>query len=181
MSLAAETDTSVLLIDADPSRASILRHLDVKADRGLLDLLRESSLDFSDVLLRTNVERLSILPAGEPDPLSTELLAGSAAANLFEEVSRRYANRIVILDTPPALATTEPSALSPHVGQIVFVVDAGSTTKSAIKESLNLISACPNIGFVLNRAEPQFGSAHFGSYYGYYKKSYKKYYKSLRK
>ncbi len=181
LSLAAETDTSVLLIDSDPSRASILRHLDVKADKGLLDLLREPDLDFADVLLRTNVERLSILPAGEPDPLSTELLAGSAAANLFEEVTGRYPDRIVILDSPPVLATTEPSALSVHVGQIVFVVDAGSTSKSAIKEALNLISACPNVGFVLNRAEPQFGSVQFGSYYGYYKKSYKKYYKSLRK
>ncbi len=181
MSLAAETDTTVLLIDADPSRASILRHIGVKADRGLLDLLREPVLEFSDVLLRTNMERLSILPAGEPDPLSTELLAGSAAANLLEEVSHRYPDRMVILDTPPVLATSEASALSLHVGQIVFVVDAGSTSKSAIKESLNLISACSNIGFVLNRAEPQFGSAHFGSYYGYYKKSYKKYYKALRK
>ena len=127
------------------------------------------------------MERLSILPAGDPDHLSAELLAGSAAANLFEEVCRRYADRIVLLDAPPVLATSEPAALSLHVGQIVFVVDASSTSKNAIKESLNLISACPNIGFVLNRAEPQFGSTQFGSYYGYYKKSYKKYYKSPRK
>lgn len=181
LSLAAETDTTVLLIDADPSRASIIRHLGMTAGPGFLDLLRDPDLDFSDVVLRTNVERLSILPAGDPDPLSTELLAGSAAANLLEEVSHRYANRIVILDASPVLATSEPSALSLHVGQIVFVVDARSTSKSAIKESLKLIGVCPNIGFVLNRAEPQFGSAHFGSYYKYYKKSYKKYYKSLRK
>ena len=181
LSLAAETDTTVLLIDADPSRASIIRHLGMTAGPGFLDLLRDPDLDFSDVVLRTNVERLSILPAGDPDSLSTELLAGSAAANLLEEVSHRYANRIVILDASPVLATSEPSALSLHVGQIVFVVDARSTSKSAIKESLKLIGVCPNIGFVLNRAEPQFGSAHFGSYYKYYKKSYKKYYKSLRK
>lgn len=181
LSLAAETDTTVLFIDADPSRASVLGRLGVKADRGFLDLLRDPDLDYSDVVLRTNLDRLSIMPSGDPDPLSTELLAGSAAANLLKEVSHRYPDRIVILDAPPALATSEPSALSLHVGQIVFVVDARSTSKNAIKESLNLISACPNIGFVLNRAEPQFGSAQFGSYYGYYKKSYKKYYKSLRK
>ncbi len=181
LSLAVETDTTVLLIDADPSRASVLGRLEVKADRGFLDLLRDPDLDYSDVVMRTNLDRLAILPSGNPDPLSTELLAGSAAANLLEEVSQRYPDRIVILDASPALATSEPSALSLHVGQIVFVVDAGSTSKSAIKESLNLIGACPNIGFVLNRAEPQFGSAHFGSYYGYYKKSYKKYYKSFRK
>ena len=181
LSLAAETDATVLLIDADPSRASVINHLGVKVDKGLLDLLRDDDLGFSDVFLRTNIERLTIIPAGHPDPLSSELLAGSAAAHLLEEISQRYPDRIVILDAPPVLATTETTALALHAGQMIFVVDSRKTTKSAIKESLNLISTCPNIGFVLNRAEPQIGSERFGSYYNYYKKSYKKYYKSARR
>lgn len=178
LSLAAEINTTVLLIDADPSRASILGHLGVEAEKGLIDLLRDGEDKFSDVLLKTNVEQLAILPAGEPDPLSSELLASSRAANLLDEISRRY--DIVILDAPPALATTETTGLALHVGQIIFVVDAGKTTKSAIKESLNLIRACANVGFVLNRAEFQFGSTRFGSYYKYYKKSYTKYRKTVR-
>ncbi len=178
LSLAAETDATVLLIDADPSRASVISHLGVKVEKGLLDLLRDEDLGFSDVVLRTNIKRLTILPAGYPDPLSSELLAGSTAAHLLEEISQRYPDRIVILDAPPVLATTETTALALHAGQIIFVVDSRKTTKSAIKESLNLISTCPNIGFVLNRAEPQIGSERFGSYYNYYTKSYKKYYKS---
>ena len=80
-----------------------------------------------------SVDAGAILPPGGPDPLSTELMAGSAAANLLEEISHRYADRIVILDTPPVLPTSEPSALALPVGLIVVVADAGSTLKHPSK------------------------------------------------
>jgi protein-tyrosine kinase len=181
MSMAAESDTSVLLIDADATRSSVLRTLGIQADQGLIDLLRDDSKHFSDVVLKTDIERLSILPAGPRDPLSTEILASAAAANLLEEISKRYSDRIVILDAPPVLATSEPSALALHAGQIVFVVDARSTTKTVLREALNLIGMYPRIGFVLNKAEFEIGSARFGSYYESYKDSYSSYAKSQKK
>ena len=181
MSMAAESDTSVLLIDADSTRSSVLRTLGIQADQGLIDLLRDDSKRYSDVVLKTDIERLSILPAGPRDPLSTEILASASAANLLEEISKRYADRIVILDAPPVLATSEPSAIALHAGQIVFVVDAWSTTKTVLKEALNLIGMYPRIGFVLNRAEFEIGSARFGSYYESYKDSYSSNAKSLKR
>jgi protein-tyrosine kinase len=181
MSMAAESDTSVLLIDADATRSSVLRTLGIQADQGLIDLLRDDRMHFSDVLLKTDIEGLSILPAGPRDPLSTEILASASAANLLEEISKRYADRIIILDAPPVLATSEPSAIALHAGQIVFVVDARSTTKTVLKEALNLIGMYPRLGFVLNRAEFEIGSARFGSYYESYKDSYSSNAKSPRK
>jgi len=181
ISIAAETDTSVLLIDADATRSSVLRTLGIQADMGLIDLLRDDSKDFSDIVLKTNIEGLSILPAGPRDPLSTEILAGANAAKFLEEISRRYTDRIVILDAPPVLANSEPSAIALHAGQIVFVVDAQKTTKTALKEALNLIGMYPRIGLVLNRAEFEIGSARFGSYYDSYNDSYLSDAKSRRK
>ena len=181
MSMAAESDTSVLLIDADSTRSSVLRTLGIQADQGLIDLLRDDSKRYSDVVLKTDIERFSILPAGPRDPLSTEILASASAANLLEEISKRYADRIVILDAPPVLATSEPSAIALHAGQIVFVVDAWSTTKTVLKEALNLIGMYPRIGFVLNRAEFEIGSARFGSYYESYKDTYSSNAKSPKK
>lgn len=181
ISIAAETDTTVLLIDADATRSSVAKTLGIQVEEGLLDLLRGNGKAFSDVVLKTDIERLSILPAGQPDPLSTEILAGGQAGELLHEISHRYRDRIVILDAPPVLATSEPSALALHVGQIVFVVDAQRTTKSALKEALNLIHICPRIGFVLNRAEFEIGSARFGSYYQTYKDAYGGYARSRKK
>jgi len=168
LSLASETDKTVLLIDADSSRSSVLRLLCINAEKGFLDLLEGTGVAVPEVMIKSDVGRLSIIPAGHPHVLSSELFAGSKAGAVLQEISQRYRDRIIVLDAPPVLATSEPTALALHVGQIVFVVDAQKTTKSAINEALSLINVCPNIGFVLNKAEFQFGGARFGSYYDYY-------------
>ncbi|TQV76249.1 XrtA-associated tyrosine autokinase [Denitrobaculum tricleocarpae] len=168
MSISTEKDLTVLLIDGDLSRPSIVKRLGVTANKGLLDLLEDPSLDVGDVILKTNVESLSIIPAGKPNHMSTELLASTRMKRLVEEISKRYPDRIIVFDAPPVLATTESSILARHADQIVFVVEAEGTRRSAVKSALDLISTCPNIGLILNKARPQFGATQFGSYYGGY-------------
>ena len=172
MSIAAEREKNVLLIDADLSAPSILERLGIRAERGLIDVLQDASIDLADVLIRTNVEGLTVLPTGSPHPLSSELLASVRMEQLMAEVSQRYSDRIIILDSPPVLATSEPTALAMHVGQIAFVIEASKTSHAAVKESLGLISICPDIGFVLNKLPFQFGMTRFGSYYKSYGKLY---------
>jgi exopolysaccharide/PEP-CTERM locus tyrosine autokinase len=181
MSLAAERDKKVLLIDADLSDPSILKRLGIRAERGLIDVLDDASIDLADVLLRTNVEGLSVLPAGHPHPLSTELLASARMEQFMSEIAQRYVDRVIVLDAPPVLATSESAALALHVGQIAFVVEASRTSQSAVKEALGLISICPDIGFVLNKAPFQFGATRFGSYYKSYDKSYYRGKKKIKK
>lgn len=168
MSLAVERDCTALLVDADFTRPSVLSTLGLSAEKGLIDLLEDRRVDFADVLIRTNIDKLTLLPAGPRHSLTTELLASQRMSEVMEELSRRYRDRIVILDAPPILSTSEPNALAMHVGQILFVVEAERTSKSAVKEALGLIDTGAKIGFVLNRAKPQFGYAQFGSYYRSY-------------
>jgi protein-tyrosine kinase len=107
MSIAMELDHTVLLVDADVARPSVLRTLGLPAQRGLMDILVDESLDLSDVMLRTNVPTLAILPAGTSTPRATELLASAAMTNLVMEIAHRYPDRIVIFDSPPLLLTRE--------------------------------------------------------------------------
>ena len=181
MGIAAERDFTVLLVDSDLSRSSIPEQLGIDVDKGLIDVLEDPSVDLAEVLIRTNVPGLTVLPAGSEHALSTELLASERMGRLVKELSQRYQDRLIIFDAPPVLATSEASALAMHMGQILFVVEAERTSQSAIREALNLISVCPRIGFVLNKARFQFGSARFGSYYSKYKKSYYKTYRRPRK
>lgn len=174
LSIAAERDSTVLLVDADLSKPSVLSRLGLSADKGLVNVLEDPSIDLAEVLIRTDVPGLTVLPAGPLSPLSTELLTSDRMRQLMAEVSQRYMDRIVLLDAPPVLATSEAAALALHVGQIVFVVEADKTSGSAIREALQLIATCPNIGFVLNKAQNQFGTARFGAYYKSYRKSYYK-------
>lgn len=165
MSIAYERDRTVLLVDADFSRPNVPRTLGISARRGLIEVLENPSIDVADVMIRTSVESLSVLPAGGHHNLSTELLASERMKLVIGEIARRYRDRVIIIDSPPVLSTSEPSVLALHVAQIVFVVQADKTTKPAAKQAIELIDRGPRIGLVLNRSRREFGAAQFGSYY----------------
>jgi Mrp family chromosome partitioning ATPase len=173
LSIASEVDSSVLLVDADVVRPAILERLGLSGPgsagnaagnsanpanpgnasyKGLLDLLTDPSLDLSEVILKTNVPKLSVLPAGTPRINSTELLASNSMEELLADISSRYADRIVIFDAPPLLATTESRVLAARMGQILMVVDEGTTTKADISQAFASVQACPIVLSMLNRS-----------------------------
>jgi protein-tyrosine kinase len=151
MSIAMELDHTVLLVDADVARPSVLRTLGLPAQPGLMDLLVDDKLDVSDVLLRTNVDTLSILAAGTSTPRATELLASSTMASLVLEIANRYPDRIVIFDSPPLLLTSEARTLASHMGQIVVVVEAQKTTQHAVSEALRQLEGYTNVNLIYNK------------------------------
>ena len=151
MSIAMELDHTVLLVDADVARPSVLRTLGLPAQRGLMDILVDETLDLSDVMLRTNVPTLAILPAGTSTPRATELLASAAMTNLVMEIAHRYPDRIVIFDSPPLLLTSEARVLATHMGQIAVVVESETTTQHAVKESLSQLEGCANVNLIYNK------------------------------
>lgn len=151
MSIAMELDHTVLLVDADVARPSVLRSLGLPAHRGLMDILLDDKIDMSDVMLRTNVDTLSILPAGTSTPRATELLASSAMSTLVNEIAHRYPDRVVIFDSPPLLLTSESRVLASHMGQIVMVVEAQTTTQHAVKEALHQLEGYQNVNLIYNK------------------------------
>lgn len=163
MSIASEVDSTVLLVDADVANPSLMKRLRLPESKGLLDLLTDRNTDLADVMLRTNVEKLSLLPAGTSDRRATEMLASTAMADLVDEMAARYPDRILVFDSPPLLATTEARVLASHMGQIVMVVEADGTTQAAVKQALETIESCPVVLMVLNKMS----RSRVGSYYGY--------------
>ena len=138
-----ELDNTVMLVDADVARPTLLKTLGLNPQRGLLDVLVDESIDLPQVLLRTNVEKLTILPSGTQHPRATELLASDAMVRLLEEMASRYSDRIIIFDSPPLLVTTEARALASHMGQAVIVVKAESTAQADVRHALATLGACP--------------------------------------
>jgi protein-tyrosine kinase len=151
MSIAMELDHTVLLVDADVARPSVLRTLGLPPHRGLMDVLLDDKIDMADVMLRTNVETLAILPAGTSNARATELLASSTMNTLLTEIANRYPDRVVIFDSPPLLLTSESRELASHMGQIVMVVEAETTTQHAVKESLRQLKDFPNVNLIYNK------------------------------
>lgn len=167
MSLAMELDHTVLLVDADVERPSLPRVLGFEDGKGLLDVLLDSQLDPSRVILRTNLEKLSILPAGTHHPRATELLASAAMNKLLAEMAQRYPDRIIIFDSPPLLVTTEARALAAHMGQVVLVVKADSTSHAEVKHAVAALETCPVKMVVLNQTTGHFDGHGYGYGYGY--------------
>jgi protein-tyrosine kinase len=164
MSIAMEYDTRVLLVDGDVAHPSMPGMLGTPHSPGLLDLLTRDDIDVADALIKTNVDRLTLLPAGSRQRRSTELLASEQMASLLRELASRYSDRIVIFDSPPLLATTEARVLATHMGQIVMVVAADSTSHHALNQALATIENCDIVLMLLNKA----GQTDVGTYYGYY-------------
>ncbi|MGO4470226.1 XrtA-associated tyrosine autokinase, partial [Pseudoduganella sp. RAF53_2] len=166
MSIAMELDHTVLLVDADVARPSVLRTLGLPAQRGLMDILLDDKLDMADVMLRTNVNTLSLLPAGTANPRATELLASHTMKALVMEIANRYPDRIVIFDSPPLLLTSESHVLASNMGQIVMVVEAERTTQHAVKESLRQLEGCSNVNLIYNKSRSFPGTETYDYHYG---------------
>lgn len=166
MSIAMEMDHRVLLVDADVARPSIPKTLGFsKEEPGLLDIILNPEMGIADVMIKTNVEKLTLIPAGTRHTHSTELLASQNMGTILQELAQRYHDRIVIFDSPPLLLTSESRALACQMGQIVLVVEAERTTQQTVKDALQQIEACDVVNLIYNKARTQSSAGYYGYYY----------------
>jgi receptor protein-tyrosine kinase len=165
LSISTELDSTVLLIDGDVLRYSLSKLLGIENEKGLIDLLEDKSCTVGDVILETQIPKLKIIGAGKQSEKSTELLASKEMEELLDEVAVRYQDRIIIFDSPPLLSTSESIVLNQHMGQVLVVVEAGSTPVDAIKDTLSRLDSDKAIGLVLNKSRENRGDNYYGTYY----------------
>lgn len=164
LSISTEMDATVLLIDGDVIKASLSKQINVQDRRGLIDILEDPNCDVSDVILDTQNPKLKVIPAGSNSSKSTELLASQAMEKLLTELAERYPDRIILFDSPPILATSEARVLNHLMGQVLLVVEAGTTPVNAVSDSLSRLNQDKAIGLILNKAR----NSKVGNYYGTY-------------
>ena len=167
LSMASEKDNRVLLVDADFAKPSVLSTLGINTHRGFMDALADRHCDVESLVIETDIDGLSILPAGSQTNQDTEYLAAARTAEIIEQLTRNDPSRIIIFDSPPALAASPASVLALHVGQMLMVVNADVTTDSALRDALNLLSGCEHVQLLLNRTKFSPTGRKFGNYYGY--------------
>lgn len=165
MAISQEFDYTVLLVDADLLRPSLNDVFGIEEKAGLSEYLSGDVDSLADVLLTTNIPKLTLLPAGKKHHLSSELFSSSLMDSLFDELSERYSDRVVIIDSPPMLNTNEANILSRKVGQIVFVIEQNKTTQAHVKEALSQFDDNSVIGIVMNKSRIGNSSEYYGYYY----------------
>ncbi len=165
LSLAAERDLNVLLVDADVNKPDILDRLGIAAERGLLDALGDASLDAEALVIPTDVPQLSILPAGTRTHADTELLRSDRARAVLDTLLAADPDRIILFDSPPALAASPAAVLATLVGQTVLVVRADRSSEADLREAVALLDGCDEIQLLLNATTYRADGPRFG-YYG---------------
>ena len=166
ISLAAEKDVEVILIDADVAKPEILSTLGLEGGPGLIDAIADVTVDVEACLIRTDIPGLTVLPAGRQTNEATELLASARTSAVLDRLRSRDPRRVILFDSPPALAASPASVLAMHCGQLLFVVRAEKTGESDLREALDMLSACPRPQLLLNGVEFGSASRRFGRYYG---------------
>jgi protein-tyrosine kinase len=118
------------------------------------------------VILPTDVDGLSILPAGRHLTNATELLASSRMQAVIARIQTLDPNCIVLFDTPPALLRNESQALVNMVGQVVLVVRAGHTPQDAVLSAIKLAGEGRHVGLVLNQSSDGPDDLYYENGYG---------------
>lgn len=151
IALSQQIDGTVLLVDADLRKPSIHTVLGIDVDKGLSDYLRGKA-EIPELLINPGIPRLVILPGGKPIANSSELLGAPRMKLLVKEMKERYADRIIIFDSSPLLASADSMVLSRYIDGILIVVEAEKTTQEDLKRTLELLKERPVIGTVFNKA-----------------------------
>jgi exopolysaccharide/PEP-CTERM locus tyrosine autokinase len=164
LSMAAEKDVEILLVDADFAKPDVSKRLGMGEGPGLLDALA-GQIDVEACIVDTDVPQLAILPAGTRSVSDTELLASDGARAMLDGLAAANPRRIVIFDSPPALAASPASVLALHVGQTMMVVRADRTSEEDLRAAVAALDGCEHIQLVLNAVSFQPSGRRFGSYY----------------
>jgi len=167
-SISIERELTVLLVDADVAKPHISSVFGLADRPGLIDLIEDDSLSMEDVLVRTDLNDIQVLPAGRKHAQSTELLASERMQALMQGLATRYSDRLIVIDSPPLLITSEAQALARQAGQIAFVVESGATTQQQIQEAIELLDRSKTINVILNKSVHLQTGGYYGGQYGHY-------------
>jgi protein-tyrosine kinase len=163
LSLSLEKDWSVILVDCDLIKPQLSRLFGVGGEPGLTEILNDAALDIEQLIIDTDIPGLAVLPAGQRDDNTTELLASARMGEVVQLLASGFEKRLLLFDSPPLLHTSEASVLAGFMGQVVLVVAANRTPQAAVTETINLLGTPEKIKLVLNMAE----RGRMGRYYGY--------------
>jgi succinoglycan biosynthesis transport protein ExoP len=161
----AQMGEKVLLIDADMRNPSIHKHMGIANEAGLSNLL-SGDQGPEAFILSTQVPNLSVLTAGPVPPNPVDLLMGPKLAAMLDQ-STRQGIKYVIVDAPPILGIADSVVLGNQVQNVLFVLQAGRTRKSHVKDALRRLRLAGLVPHGVVLTQVQRGTSHYDSYYGY--------------
>ncbi|MEL5898970.1 CpsD/CapB family tyrosine-protein kinase [Clostridium sporogenes] len=162
----AQSGSKTIIIDCDQRRPNVHKLFGISNEVGLSNFI-VGSIGLDEVIQKTEVENLHILPSGTRPPNPSELISSNRMMEFVEELKKEY--DYIILDSPPVIPVTDAQLLANYADGCLLVVSSGEVEKEAVikaKDLLNKVNA-NIIGIVLNKLEVR-EKGYYGYYYHYY-------------
>ncbi|MCO6419885.1 hypothetical protein JYK14_27540 [Siccirubricoccus sp. KC 17139] len=164
-SIAVGGGRPAVLVDVDGKHGSVSELLGLADQPGLHALAAGSALPVARLLVPTELPALAILPFGHVTGAS-EAPSGAGMVAALLRLAAALPRHVLVLDSPPCLSTSDPSALASAVGQVLMVVQAERTQRDEVEAALDLVEACPTLQLVLNQTRMTSNDS-FGAYGAY--------------
>ena len=165
VAISKEIHSKAILVDGDLRRPGIQLEKDKRA-WGLSNYLSDG-VPLSEILINSEIEKLQVIPAGSSTRKSSELIRSKKMGELLETLKEFGDNTYIVIDSPPIMATADPSLLSKMVDGIILVVRAGYTSRESVQNAIKSIDRQKIIGVVFNQIDTK-PSTYFSEYYRYY-------------
>jgi protein-tyrosine kinase len=149
ITMAQGVEQHALIVDCDLRRPSLAGLFGLSNERGLADHLQDG-IDLSSLIRKTEIAKLSVLPAGPPPGNPSELLGSEKMAAVIEELIGRYPDRFIIFDSPPMQAAAETAVLARQVDGVVLVVRWGCAGREEVKKLAAMVGKDKIAGVVFN-------------------------------
>ena len=165
VAISKEIHGNVILVDGDLRRPGI--HLEKsQSGKGLSNYLSDG-IPLSEILVNSQMEKLRVILAGPSTRKSSELIRSKKMGELLQSLREFGDNTYIIIDSPPIIATADPTLLSKMVDGVILVVRAGYTSRESVQSAIKSIDRQKIIGVVFNQIDMR-PSAYFSEYYRYY-------------
>lgn len=168
LSLALERNREVVLVDGDVAKRDVTRLFGLDDEPGLLDAAGSEGRELAETVLHSDMPSLYVLPAGNPHAEATEILASARMTSVLSALAAEP-RRIVVVDSPPLLVTSEARVLASLAGQVVVVVKASETPQAIVLRAVETLPEELAVSLVLNQvlSVPEHSYGNYG-YYGDY-------------
>lgn len=165
-SVIAKSGQRVLLVDADMRKGYLQKHFNLDWHNGLSEMLSGKS-SVQDVIKETGINNLDVITRGQIPPNPSELLMNHRLSEFVEWASNEY--DLVLIDTPPVLAVTDPSIVGALAGTTLMVGRFGKNTVKEIDVARQRfdMAGIDVKGFILNAVEKKSSSSYGYGYYNY--------------
>ena len=149
IAIALDVNQTVLLVDLNLRSPAIHEKFGFQPQAGIDDYLR-GEVQLKDCLVTPGIPRLVILPARVAKGETAEIISSPRMTALAKELQSRYADRIIIYDTPPLLTAGDTLGFLPNVDAVLLVARSGRTTKAELDKSAHLLGNKAIVGTLLN-------------------------------